>query len=259
MNDQQKETDARFVIEQRIAECYAEYQKRWLQMSPEELIRDAADIHAIQEIATEQARYFSEKEANYLLRFVNPLEVASSLWAQNRDGYETNLQDDFSDRVDELLAGGDGVEGFALRPEYGLEESEPELQTTPIMITSVEFFRKPGSVQDMIGAKTAFVVTVVMELMDDEYNRFSNQLCMDAPYVQQFKDYMGVTSDGTTRRCMLVTTASRYDGILVESEGYDYARYAAYIEDKFRLELDDAISVQYKGPDRKKHRSSQER
>lgn len=128
MNDQHKETDARSLIKQRIAEWYAFYQKKWLQMSPEELIRDAADIHAIQEIATEQAQYFSEKEANYLLRFVNPLEVASSLWSGNMSGYDVNFQDDFSDIIDELLAGGDGVEGFALRPEYHLEEPEPEPQ-----------------------------------------------------------------------------------------------------------------------------------
>ena len=38
-------------------------------------------------------------------------------------------------------------------------------------------------------------------------------------------------------RCLLVTARRRQDGILVDSEGYTYARYAAYVRDKRELDL----------------------
>ena len=38
-------------------------------------------------------------------------------------------------------------------------------------------------------------------------------------------------------RCLLVTARRRQDGILVDSEGYAYARYAAYVRDKRELDL----------------------
>ena len=37
--------------------------------------------------------------------------------------------------------------------------------------------------------------------------------------------------------CLLVTTPKYGDGILIEAEGYAYARYAAYVPDCGRLEL----------------------
>ena len=37
--------------------------------------------------------------------------------------------------------------------------------------------------------------------------------------------------------CLLVTSRNRKDGILVDGEGYHYARYAAYVPNKQALDL----------------------
>ena len=56
-----------------------------------------------------------------------------------------------------------------------------------------------------------------------------------------FIDYTSqclIYNENTGRiRCLLVTARRRQDGILVDSEGYAYARYAAYVRDKRELDL----------------------
>ena len=40
-------------------------------------------------------------------------------------------------------------------------------------------------------------------------------------------------------RCLLVTTRGRRDGILVDCQGYNYARYSCYVPEKRSLDLRD--------------------
>ena len=49
---------------------------------------------------------------------------------------------------------------------------------------------------------------------------------------------MGTDAHGVIR-CLLITVRSRRDGMLIDAQGYDYARYSAYIRDKSRLSLRD--------------------
>lgn len=49
---------------------------------------------------------------------------------------------------------------------------------------------------------------------------------------------MDTDKHGVTR-CLLITVRSRRDGILIDAQGYDYARHSAYIRDKSRLSLRD--------------------
>ena len=74
-------------------------------------------------------------------------------------------------------------------------------------------------------------------LPESKYRRFQADLLADAPFIAARTRLTGYNENTGCFRCLLVTTRRRRDGILVDSEGYTYARYAAYVKDKRELEL----------------------
>ena len=69
------------------------------------------------------------------------------------------------------------------------------------------------------------VIRDIVCLSDSEFKYFSNHLLCDHEFLDIYKDKMG--HDETSCHCILVLGESSDDGILVNSEGYSYARYAA--------------------------------
>lgn len=84
-------------------------------------------------------------------------------------------------------------------------------------------------------------MTKVEELTQQQFHYFSQHLLEDTLFLIRDRDLMGWDQDVV--RCVLVTSPERKDGILVNTEGYDYARYAAHLPDKSLLDLTD-IPVQ---------------
>jgi hypothetical protein len=71
------------------------------------------------------------------------------------------------------------------------------------------------------------VIEKVIELEQDEYDDFAANLMDYCDFIEENRDLMYVdTAD--VWHCILVKAKDTDDGILVESEGYDYARYAAF-------------------------------
>ena len=68
----------------------------------------------------------------------------------------------------------------------------------------------------------------VVELPADEYKKFSEKLYMSYPFIRENIEAMYEDSEGVNH-CLLVLGEGQEDGILVESEGADYARYAAHL------------------------------
>lgn len=68
----------------------------------------------------------------------------------------------------------------------------------------------------------------VIELPADEYRRFSEKLYMSQPFIRENAEAMYEDSEGVNH-CLLVLGEGQEDGILVESEGAEYARYAAHL------------------------------
>jgi hypothetical protein len=101
------------------------------------------------------------------------------------------------------------------------------------MNKNAAFLRKPSSLEELIRwdkvAKQRgwFLVEKTIELERAEYERFANDLFSDQDFIKENRELMHVDKDGV-RHCLLVTAKGETNGILVESEGYDYARYAAY-------------------------------
>ena len=72
------------------------------------------------------------------------------------------------------------------------------------------------------------VIAKVIRLPEAAFDSFSNNLLRDHDFIKENNTLMGRGEDGK-RHCMLVVGEGRRDGILVDSSGYDYARYTALL------------------------------
>ena len=68
----------------------------------------------------------------------------------------------------------------------------------------------------------------VVELTDEVYERFSQNLTVSSELLSQESDRFRVDEHGIAR-CLLVMAEGRQDGTLVLTEGYDYARHTAHL------------------------------
>ena len=76
------------------------------------------------------------------------------------------------------------------------------------------------------------------------------------PFIAANKDLSG--RDKGVIRCLLVTTRGNQDGILVDCQGHNYARYSAYVPNKRSLNLRD-VPVEHYDLKLRQPRSQQER
>lgn len=122
------------------------------------------------------------------------------------------------------------------------------------------FFYKASHAQELMEDKTAQPIRVevvkVIQLSAQQFRHFSANLLRDIPFIAANKNLTG--RDKEVTRCLLVTTRGMRDGILVDSQGFDYARYSAYVPDKRSLNLRDVPVEHYESKVKKPH-SQQER
>ena len=108
---------------------------------------------------------------------------------------------------------------------------------------SASFYRKAASVQELIDKapfpeKARFQITKVIELPNNQYRRYMNELWRDMAFISRNEPNMRFDEKSETFFCLFVTCRDAINGLLVEAEGFDYARYAAFIPDKKALSLD---------------------
>ena len=75
--------------------------------------------------------------------------------------------------------------------------------------------------------KNPCVIEDVEELPAHEFSAFCNHLTDDYDFIHRLADRLTCDSCGVNH-CLLVLCEGQDDGILVKSEGYDYARYHSY-------------------------------
>ena len=80
------------------------------------------------------------------------------------------------------------------------------------------------------------VVEKVLELSEREYARFYQSPLAEYDFIAKHRGAMRQDADGT-RHCLLVLGENQEDGILVDAEGYDYARYHAFLPKARQLYL----------------------
>lgn len=89
--------------------------------------------------------------------------------------------------------------------------------------TRAAFMRKA----DRIEAEECQIDRVI-ELSPSEFDSFCGNLFQSKDFIKENIDDMYVGAD-FTRHCILVMGQDRPHGILVEAQGYDYARYSAFL------------------------------
>ena len=105
------------------------------------------------------------------------------------------------------------------------------------------FYRKASSVWELVGKapfseKARFQITKVIELPKEQYRRYMNELLRDVSFISRNVSDMGFDGKTETFLCLFVTCRDVNTGLLIEADGFDYARYAAFIPDKKALALD---------------------
>lgn len=76
---------------------------------------------------------------------------------------------------------------------------------------------------------TDCMVEKTIELSEEDYLHFKNHLLEYKPFITENRDWMRVDENGIAH-CLLVLGEGGSEGVLVNSEGYDYARYASLVQ-----------------------------
>lgn len=90
----------------------------------------------------------------------------------------------------------------------------------------VNFIRKPTP-EELI-PQDEFIVEKTIVLESEVFEGFIRDPLNDYDFIKEYLDLMYCDKEGIFH-CLLVTSDIHDFGILVESEGYHYARYAAFI------------------------------
>lgn len=96
-------------------------------MTPTELIARCEELEAVTRMAQELPSAVSDEDAEYLLRFKNPLEVVSDEWI-SRNGIDALIVDDeMSHLLWSLQDRGDAEQSYEIEPEFSDEDEAPSL------------------------------------------------------------------------------------------------------------------------------------
>ena len=90
------------------------------------------------------------------------------------------------------------------------------------MIIQAELKRKQSEYEG-----EACVVDKVIELPAQRFQQFSRALLADYDFISESKN--AIRHDGDARHCLLILDADGTDGFLVDPQGYNYARYSAFV------------------------------
>lgn len=109
--------------------------------------------------------------------------------------------------------------------------------------SKVVFFRKPENIltlqeeHEWMHGCTIHIEKII-ELDDRQYAFFCQNLLRDYPFIARNAELMAEDERGEYH-CLLITDESRQDAVIVDSEGYNYARYAAFAKDIRVFDLTD--------------------
>lgn len=82
--------------------------------------------------------------------------------------------------------------------------------------------------KEQIVPQDDYTIEKVVELSISKFNKFLDDMLADYDFIKENKDLMYVDKDNIWHS--IYVTAKEVDyGILIQSEGYDYARYSAFL------------------------------
>ena len=109
-------------------------------------------------------------------------------------------------------------------------------------VTTAGFQRKAVSVAELPDstaslAEERFAVAKVIELTSEQYRYFSTHLLEDMPFIAENTELAGF-DEQRRRKVLMITIPERHSCLLVDTQGYDYARYTAYVSEKERVNVE---------------------
>ena len=78
------------------------------------------------------------------------------------------------------------------------------------------------------GKGSRYEIETIIALEPLEYENFSNSLLDDQVFIEEHIDEMYVDEEEVWHCILVMAKGTKEEGILVESEGYYFARYSAY-------------------------------
>jgi hypothetical protein len=102
--------------------------------------------------------------------------------------------------------------------------------------TNAIFHRKESSFET-----TPCIIEKAITLSDTEYDNFRGNMLKDYDFISDNKESMFVDTNGTTH-CLLVLGENKDDGVLIDSQGFNYSRYSSFLPNaRLVLECQDQI------------------
>lgn len=121
----EEKQDVQAQLKQKLKDCFEQYKAEWLQKRPDALIEAAEEIAAVQWMYKELPDAVTDEDAEYLLKFKNPLEVVSDYWT-DMFGSCTVVSDEMSRVLWEICYGQGAEADYELEPEF-YQPPSPEL------------------------------------------------------------------------------------------------------------------------------------
>ena len=123
----------------------------------------------------------------------------------------------------------------------------------------VQFHRKVNCKEELLmvnqdDEQARYIIERIIEVTKQEYQRLSNDFFSPRPYITKHLDDMWFDDKTECWHCIMIRTPNEKEAILVESEGYKYARYTALVQDQTQLNLDGIPIEQYQEQKRAKER-----
>ena len=113
----QQKPDAIMKLREKIELNYAEYREIWENRSPEKLIGMADLICAVQLAKAHLMEAVTEEQAEYLLRFCNPLEVVSETFHETHLADDVFLQEEFGIIAEQIMDSVDVEQIYEMEPD----------------------------------------------------------------------------------------------------------------------------------------------
>ena len=104
-----------------------------------------------------------------------------------------------------------------------LKLSEPKVPETDKLVLHARFVRKEADF-----TPATCIVEHMIPLSQEEFFRLRNNPLQDNKIIEKYYDEMYGDRDGT-RHCILIYDEKQGDGLLIDSQGSNYARYAQYL------------------------------
>ncbi len=124
---EQEGRSAKSLLKAKLDAVYTAYRAKWLKMTPENLINNCEEIEAVTRMYKDAPEMLSEEDAEYLLRFKDPLAVLSNEWSSRNGIGSLIIDEEVRNIMWELVDKQAAEESFEMEPGYNDPTGSPKM------------------------------------------------------------------------------------------------------------------------------------